>query len=99
MTRTLNLVAEFAPAFDDGSTRSSSPTSTRGRGESHGVTGEVVAEAIVERAAPACATSTARDLDDVPDALEALRGASDVVAAARRRRRRRRSRLDCEGRA
>jgi len=78
VTRTLNLVHEFAAAFDGVATVIVTDIYRAGEENPTGVTGEVIERAIRERAAGIhhmyCAT-----LDDVPDALEDLRGDHDVV--------------------
>ena len=55
-----------------------SVTITAGEPNPTGVTGEIVAEAIIRRGAGATTTYCA-SIDDVPNALEALHATSDVV--------------------
>jgi UDP-N-acetylmuramate--alanine ligase len=78
VTRTLNLVHEFAAAFDGIETVIVTDIYRAGEENPTGVTGEVIEQAIGVRAAGVhhvyCAS-----LDDVPDALEELRGDHDVV--------------------
>ena len=78
MTRTLSLVDDFAPSFDVAAAVIVTDIYTAGEAESDGVTGEVIAEAIVRRGAGVVTTYCA-SLDDVPDALEAFHESSDVV--------------------
>jgi len=78
VTRTLSLVEEFAPAFDLAAAVVVTDIYTAGESNPTGVTGEVVADAIVRRGAGI--PTTYRDsLEDVPDVLETLRETSDVI--------------------
>ena len=78
MTRTLSLVDDFAPPFDLAAAVVVTDIYRAGEPNPTGVTGEVIAEAIRRRGA-GVVTSYVASIDDVPDALEALHAASDVV--------------------
>jgi len=78
VTRTLSLVEDFAPAFDLASAVIVTDIYTAGEPNPTGVTGEVIAEAIIRRGTGATTTYCASILD-VPDALEALHATSDAV--------------------
>jgi len=78
VTRTLNLVHEFAAAFDGVSTVIVTDIYRAGEENPTGVTGEVIERAIGERGAGVRHVYCAR-LDDVPGVLEDLRSDHDVV--------------------
>jgi UDP-N-acetylmuramate--alanine ligase len=78
VTRTLNLVHEFAAAFDGVATVIVTDIYRAGEENPTGVTGEVIERAIGERGAGVRHVYCAR-LDDVPGVLEDLRGDHDVV--------------------
>jgi UDP-N-acetylmuramate--alanine ligase len=78
VTRTLNLVPEFAAAFDGVATVIVTDIYRAGEENPTGVTGEVIDRAIGARAAGVRHVYCAH-LNDVPDALEELRGDHDVV--------------------
>jgi UDP-N-acetylmuramate--alanine ligase len=78
VTRTLSLAEEFAPAFDLASNVIVTDIYRAGEANPTGVTGQVVADAILARGAGATTTYVA-SLDDVPDALEQVHDRSDVV--------------------
>jgi UDP-N-acetylmuramate--alanine ligase len=78
VTRTIALAAEFAPSFDLASNVIVTDIYRAGEANPTGVTGEVVADAILARGAGATTTYRA-SLDDVPAALEAVHDDSDVV--------------------
>lgn len=77
VTRTLSLLEDFAPAFDLASAVVVTDIYSAGEPNPTGVTGAVIAEAIVRRGA--VPTTYCASLDDVPDVLEALHETSDVV--------------------
>jgi UDP-N-acetylmuramate--alanine ligase len=78
VTRTRSLVEDFAPSFDIATAVIVTDIYTAGEPNPTGVTGEIVAEAIIRRGAGATTTYCA-SIDDVPNALEALHATSDVV--------------------
>ncbi len=78
VTRTLSLVDDFAPSFDLASAVIVTDIYTAGEPNPTGVTGEVIAQAIVRRGAGVPVTYRAA-IDDVPDALEVHHATSDVV--------------------
>ncbi|MGD0853950.1 MAG: UDP-N-acetylmuramate--L-alanine ligase [Acidimicrobiales bacterium] len=78
VTRTLSLVDDFAPAFDVATAVVVTDIYTAGEPNPTGVTGEVIAAAILRRGA-GVATTYCAALEDVPDVLEALHDRSDVV--------------------
>jgi UDP-N-acetylmuramate--alanine ligase len=78
VTRTLALVEDFAPSFDVASAVVVTDIYRAGEPNPTGVTGEVVADAIIRRGAGVAATYCA-SIDDVPDVLEGLHDESDVV--------------------
>lgn len=78
VTRTLSLVEDFAPAFDIASAVIVTDIYTAGEPNPTGVTGEVIAEAIIRRGTGATTTYCASILD-VPELLETLHATSDVV--------------------
>jgi UDP-N-acetylmuramate--alanine ligase len=78
VTRTLSLVDDFAPAFDDATAVVVTDIYTAGEPNPTGVTGEVIAAAIARRGA-GVATTYCAALEDVPAVLEGLRDESDVV--------------------
>lgn len=78
VTRTLSLVEDFAPSFDLASVVIVTDIYSAGEANPTGVTGEVIAEAIIRRGA-GVATTYCASIDDVPDALEVLHDQSDVV--------------------
>jgi UDP-N-acetylmuramate--alanine ligase len=78
VTRTLSLVDDFAPAFDLATAVVVTDIYTAGEPNPTGVTGEVIAEAIVRRGA-GVTTSYCAKLEDVPAVLESLHETSDVV--------------------
>jgi UDP-N-acetylmuramate--alanine ligase len=78
VTRTLNLVDEFAAAFDGVATVIVTDIYPAGEENPTGVTGEVIDRAIRARASGTHHVYCA-DLNGVPDALEELRGDHDVV--------------------
>ncbi len=78
VTRTLSLVDDFAPAFDDASAVIVTDIYTAGESNPTGVTGEVIAEALARRGAGVVTTYCAK-IEDVPDAVELLHEDSDVV--------------------
>src|SRR5664280_1478879 len=78
VTRTLNLVHEFAAAFDGVATVIVTDIYRAGEENPTGVTGEVIERAIGARAAGVHHVYRA-NLSEVPDALEELRGDHDVV--------------------
>jgi UDP-N-acetylmuramate--alanine ligase len=78
VTRTLSLVEDFAPAFDVASAVIVTDIYTAGEPNPTGVTGQVIADAIIRRGTGA-ATSYRASLEDVPDVLETLHATSDVV--------------------
>jgi UDP-N-acetylmuramate--alanine ligase len=78
VTRTLSLVDEFAAAFDGVATVIVTDIYRAGEENPTGVTGEVIERAIGVRAA-GVAHHYCASIDDVPDALAALRADHDVV--------------------
>jgi UDP-N-acetylmuramate--alanine ligase len=78
VTRTLNLVPEFAAAFDGVSTVIVTDIYSAGEENPTGVTGEVIEGAIGVRDA-GVAHVYAADLERVPGVLDELRGDHDVV--------------------
>lgn len=78
VTRTLSLVDDFAPAFDLATAVVVTDIYTAGEANPTGVTGAVIAEAIVRRGVVVTTTYCA-SLEDVPDVLETLHETSDVV--------------------
>jgi len=78
VTRTLALVDEFAPSFDLATTVIVTDIYRAGEANPSGVTGEVIADAILGRGAGVAATYCA-SIDDVPDLLESVHDDSDVV--------------------
>jgi UDP-N-acetylmuramate--alanine ligase len=78
VTRTLSLVDDFAPAFDLATAVIVTDIYPAGEPNPTGVTGEVIARAILRRDAGVPVTYCAAT-DDVPDALEAHHDTSDVV--------------------
>jgi len=78
VTRTLSLVDDFAPAFDVATAVVVTDIYTAGEPNPTGVTGEVIAAAILRRGA-GVATTYCAALEDVPDVLEGLHDRSDVV--------------------
>jgi UDP-N-acetylmuramate--alanine ligase len=78
VTRTLSLAEEFAPSFDAASVVIVTDIYRAGEANPTGVTGEVIADAILARGAGATTTYVA-SLDDVPVALERVHDDSDVV--------------------
>ncbi len=91
VTRTLNLVSEFAAAFDGVATVVVTDIYTAGEDNPSGVTGEVIDRALDARGAGVRHLYCA-NLDDVPDTLATLRdhdvvlllGAGDVASIASR---------------
>jgi UDP-N-acetylmuramate--alanine ligase len=78
VTRTLALVEDFAPSFDAATAVIVTDVYTAGEPNPDGVTGEIVAEAIIRRGA-GVATTYCASLLDVPLSLEALHDRTDVV--------------------
>ena len=78
VTRTLALKDDFAPSFDLATAVVVTDIYRAGEANPTGVTGEVIAEAIIERGAGVTTTYRA-SIDDVAEALEALHATSDVV--------------------
>jgi UDP-N-acetylmuramate--alanine ligase len=78
VTRTLALADDFAPSFDLATTVIVTDIYTAGEENPSGVTGEVIAEAIVRRGA-GVATTYCASTGDVADVLEGVREDSDVV--------------------
>ncbi len=78
VTRTISLAEDFAPSFDLASNVIVANIYTAGEANPTGVTGQVVADAILARGAGATTTYVA-SLDDVPEALERVHDQSDVV--------------------
>jgi UDP-N-acetylmuramate--alanine ligase len=72
------LVDDFAPAFDLATAVVVTDIYTAGEANPTGVTGAVIAEAIVRRGVVVTTTYCA-SLEDVPDVLETLHETSDVV--------------------
>jgi UDP-N-acetylmuramate--alanine ligase len=78
VTRTLALVDDFAPSFDLAMTVIVTDIYRAGEANPSGVTGEVIADAILGRGA-GVATTYCASIDDVPDVLESVHENSDVV--------------------
>jgi UDP-N-acetylmuramate--alanine ligase len=78
VTRTLSLAEDFAPAFDLATSVVVTDIYSAGEPNPTGVTGAIVADAIIRRDAGVNATYCA-SIDDVPDVLESLRALSDVI--------------------
>ena len=78
VTRTLALADDFAPSFDLATTVIVTDIYTAGEENPSGVTGKVIADAIVRRGA-AVATTYCASTGDVADVLEGVREDSDVV--------------------
>jgi UDP-N-acetylmuramate--alanine ligase len=78
VTRTLALVDDFAPSFDLATTVIVTDIYSAGEENPSGVSGAVVAEAILRRGA-GVATTYCASSDDVPAALETVHDDSDVV--------------------
>jgi UDP-N-acetylmuramate--alanine ligase len=78
VSRTLSLVDDFAPAFDVAAAVVVTDIYTAGEANPTGVTGEVIAEAILRRGAGITTTYCA-SLEDVPDVLDGLHDESDVI--------------------
>ena len=78
VTRTLALVEAFAPAFDEATSVVVTDIYRAGEPNPQNVTGKIVAEAIVRRGADV-ATLYCASIEDVPEVLEALHTARDVI--------------------
>jgi UDP-N-acetylmuramate--alanine ligase len=78
VTRTIALAEDFAPSFDLATNVVVTNIYTAGEANPTGVTGQVVADAILARGAGAT-TAYVASLDDVPDAIERVHDQSDVV--------------------
>ncbi len=78
VTRTLSLVDDFAPSFDQATSVIVTDIYSAGEANPTGVTGEVIAHAIDRRGAGVVTTYCA-SLHEVPIALEGLHDTSDVV--------------------